>query len=290
MSCPAFVPLAASLLAALLPPHGHETRPPGRFEVPEQGAAVPLDAWGGRPVVEARTEGGETLRLLVDTGASAVLLLAADAPAVRELRLGEARLVEPPTERIDFPLGGEQRLHGILGIRAFEGLVVCFDFGARRLELGRGPLPAELQGAVAFRRDGAMGGIPTIPLRAGGVSLEAHLDTGSPELLLVPSELVGRLPTRGEPRVVGRAMTPMGGAEIREIALEGALEIGALRREAGTLRIGDLPQIAGKGLGNVGARLFEGHRLTLDLASDRLLVAPSEPAKPKEPDGPAGAR
>lgn len=254
-----------------------------RLEVPAGGASLALLSWGGRPVVEAETPDGRVLRLLVDTGAGAVLMLGPEAGEVDELRLGAARLLELSPERIAFPLGGAraaERVDGILGIQAFHAAVLVFDFGAERLELAR---PSALEGgdfaqrSSAFRRDGGMGGIPIVALTVGAQALEAHLDTGAPGLLTVPSELLARLPTRGEARVVGHARTPMGEAEIRELALEGSLRLGELTRELSSVRVADLPQIAGKGIGNVGSALFAGQRLTLDLAHDRLRVERSPP-------------
>ncbi len=275
----------ALMLCGLVPSVVSTPRSPqdtrSRFEVPPEGTSVPMHSWDGRPVVEAQC-GDRTLRLIVDTGSTSVLVLGREVGDVDELRLGEARLANPPVRRIDFPLsppGTTERIDGILGIHAFAGSLIVFDFGTRRFELAHGALSEDDPDTIGFFSDGGMDGIPTVSLRAGGVALEAHLDTGSPELLLVPSELAERLPQKGVPQVLGVARTPMGDAEIRQVELDGAIELGPLRHEHALLRIADLPQIAGRGLGNVGARLFGDARLTLDLASQRMHIETNEPRR-----------
>jgi hypothetical protein len=270
------LPAALALLAPL------QTDPPRSIVVPETGVELELDDTGGRPVVEASI-GGEPVRLLVDTGSTVALLLeprarerlvlSAEGPEARlvpELHLGDARFEDVPWIEMA-ALPPAWGLDGILGFPCFVGCLVTLDPPARSLRLASGTLPAGPD-TLEFRSDETLGFGITIDLDVSGVTVPVHLDTGSPGLVLFSSLLLDELPLAGEPQPVGVARTPMGDAEIREATLQGEVRLGPLVFRDPRVRFGDLPQIAGRRLGNIGSQFLAGARLTIDAESRRLRV------------------
>jgi hypothetical protein len=197
------------------------------------------------------------------------------------LKIGEAVFRGVPTSVMDFmPSGVERAIDGIIGLPCFSSCLLTLDYAAHRIEIAKGAITLDMPGAIAYRRDEAMGGAIDIPVRAGGVEIRVHVDTGSPEILLVSEDLRGTIPLLGEPVFAGRARTPMGDADLWAADLDGDLEIGALRITKPRVRIGDLPQIAGRKLGNIGSAALSQARLTVDVANARVRIEPGEAEAP----------
>lgn len=262
------------LLAALLVcPRVLRQESPRAIHVPAEGVELPLQDAGGRPVVEVFV-GGEPLRMLLDTGSTVALVLEPranerlglleDGPGrqlVPDLRIGDALFADVPSALIA-ALPPAWGLDGILGFPCFLGCLLTLDYPEKRLHLASGTLPGGPD-TLAFRADDSMRFGITIDLDVGGVSVPVHLDTGSPELVLFSSLLLDELPLADAPRPAGRAQTPMGAAELSLARLEGEMRLGPIVFRAPEVRFGDLPQIAGRRLGNIGARFLAGARLTI---------------------------
>ncbi len=282
--------MLCALMLSLQSPESARVEAPASVEIPEAGVEVPLLDYGGRPLVDARIE-GQTFKLLLDTGSTRGLLL---SPAACERldveREGGARFLVPtvslgaavfrdvPTSELDF-MGGQLGVDGVLGLPCFEECLLTLDFPRKLVRLATGALE-EGPEVVSFRRDEQMGFGITVDLDVAGVTVPAHLDTGSPEVVLFSSLLREELPLKSEPRLLGRAMTPMGGADVYSAPLDGDVKLGPIVVTRPDVRFADLPQIAGRRLGNVGGGLLRGACLTIDQAHGRLRLEPgtAEPA------------
>ncbi len=290
----ALLPLLLVLQDAPTPPP--EAAGPEAIHLPADPVELPLGDVGGRPAVEIAC-GDARARVLLDTGSTLALTLtpeacrrlgletlppAADAPQVPrrradELRLGGVRLVGVPVAELGFVSG--LGVDGVLGFPCLAQGLWTIDFAGRRLRVEAGRLEPGPD-TVPFRRDLELGFGVVVDVDAAGVRVPVHLDTGSPELALFSGLVQPELRLAEPPRLVGRARTPMGDADIASARLDGALALGPLRVASPVVRFGDLPQIAGRRLGNVGAALFREASLTIDASAGllRIQALPAEGA------------
>lgn len=178
------------------------------------------------------------------------------------------------------PIEDRPRL-GLFGVTALEARITLFDLRARRLAmlLPRTPLPPEVDQRIAWTGIRYQDGIVTIPVTIGGATEWLFFDIGSQ---LVPLWLSTSLweGAVGAPSGSDSALTlPSEGPALR---LEG-------RQTTGVVMVGDTP--LGKPLawvnrdgpsgaafanwpfrvaGVIGADLFEGHLVVIDLWGGRF--------------------
>lgn len=294
------LPLLSLLLA---PPqdHGTASEAPRALHLPAGGAEVELLDFGGRPMVEISIGDNEPLRVLVDTGSTLGLLLgpglcerlgleragttdvgggeAVGRYLASELRIGDASFEGVPVTELPF-LGGMQGVSGVLGFPCFGTCSVTFDFAAKRFRLSSERLEAGAD-TVSFRVDEQMGFGVVVDVDVGGVSVPAHLDTGSPGVAMFSNVAREGIHLTEAPRAAGTASTPMGNAEVTSAHLAGDLRLGAILHPAPVLRFADLPQIAGRNLGNLGSGFFRNASLTLDPRSRLLRITTGAGGKEK---------
>jgi hypothetical protein len=258
--------------------------------------SVPMDNWGGRPVVEARINGKGPFKLLIDTGTSFPVVL--DEALIRELRLPAAGTTRPQGEAEDLEIvdvrtlaigdaefssiqgirstsGGcvsmtGEGIQGILGLPLFEGCLLTLDFPERRVRFESGGLPRPDGETVEYSADEEHDYGVTVTLSAAGVPVKAHLDTGSPALVTLLNKLQKKLPLKGKPQVVGMARTPQGEAEVRSAVLDGVLKLGKHEWAEPRFDFADLGPMLDYDAGNIGSGLLKDFAVTVDQKNHRV--------------------
>ncbi len=156
----------------------------------------------------------------------------------------------------------------VLSPAIFSGDLVVLDFGAGEMRI----LPksaATLPAGEAIPYTSGDYPLPGIPLELpGGVSMLAHLDTGSPASITVPHDLASTLPLSTPLQEVGRARMINTERVIYRATLAGEARVGPL-----TLTNPHLTFMEGFSHGNIGMELLRQLNITLDPAERRLWLA-----------------
>ncbi len=257
--------------------------------------SVPMDSWGGRPVVEARINGKGPFKLLIDTGTSFPAVL--DDALVDKLKLPATGTTWPRGEAEDLDIvdvgtltigdaefssiqgirstsGGcvsmtGEGIRGILGLPLFKGCLLTLDFPERRVSFESGELPRPDGETIEYSADNVHDYGVTMTLSVAGVPVKAHLDTGSPALVTLLNKLQKKLPLKGKPHVVGMARTPQGEAEVRSAVLDGVLKLGKHEWAKPRIDFADLGPMLDYDAGNIGSRLLKDFAVTVDQKNHR---------------------
>jgi hypothetical protein len=279
---------------------GQAGRPaPTLLEAPDRPVALVSKSLGGRPAVDLSINGRGPYTFIVDTGASGSVI---DASLARELGLpviGRARVGSPVGSQVtdvdqvamerltlgavvvggvvavamDFPHGLASR--GVLSPAALPGLLLTIDYPRQEIRLERGHLPAA-DGSEVFEYP-ATARLPTIPVHAGDVTANLHVDSGSPGFITFSSRYKDRLPLASAPTPAGRARTAGGEVEILEAPLAADVRIGSRTFAKPTIQLIDT-----SAEGNVGARFLRDYVLTVDHDHRRIRLVAQTPAPPRE--------
>jgi uncharacterized protein YceK len=144
--------------------------PPERVELRTTKTAVPMELFGGRPVVSVHINGKGPFQFILDTGAGGTVVdqelarelglpdkgrtlagrpgASAPVPAmvtrIDQLELGQAQVSGLFAVSLDLStvLSGSQAPRGVLSAASFPGLLITFDYPEKRVELRTGELPA----------------------------------------------------------------------------------------------------------------------------------------------------
>ncbi|UCC32579.1 MAG: retropepsin-like domain-containing protein [Phycisphaerales bacterium] len=258
--------------------------------------SVPMDNWGGRPVVEARINGKGPFKLLIDTGTSFPAVL--DDALVNKLKLPATGTTRPRGEAEDLEIvdvgtltigdaefssiqgirstsGGcvsmtGEGIRGILGLPLFERCLFTLDFPGRRVSFESGDLPRPDGETIEYSTDVEHDYGVTVTLSVAGVPAKAHLDTGSPALVTLLNKFQKKLPLKGKPHVVGMARTPQGEAEVRSAVLDGVLKLGKHEWAKPRIDFADLGPMLDYDAGNIGSRLLGDFAVTVDQKNHRV--------------------
>jgi hypothetical protein len=195
-----FVTLAVALAAALAGPLVARAQIPAEAAMPDSSppervviegrAEVPMVLDRGLPIVEVRVDGRGPFRFGIETGARLIAVTPALAesldlpraegshdPAacrVDSLSIGAVRLEGLRVTPLETARGG---IDGLLGLPAFEDLLLTLDYPGRRVVLERGALPEpDGREVLAIRRVGPFWGVP---IEAAGQAFLAIVDTRS---------------------------------------------------------------------------------------------------------------
>jgi hypothetical protein len=286
--------LAAVVAAAYLQHRGHAAPAPTLVDVPADGVTVPMQDFGGRPVVDVLIDGKGPYPFILDTGASITVVgdelnrelsLASqagvqagspgDAPApsivtVRALGVGAATIggfmaaVMPLASF--FKTEGAPK--GVLSASSFPGCLVIFDYPGKHITIKKGALDAADSRTIFQYADDA--DLPELPIRIGGHDTQVHLDTGSGSTLTLPRRFLGELPLKSEPKDAGQARLPGGSFPVSSAAVDGPLEIGQYKIELPEVRFSDVRLGGGLGPGNIGYPILKDFVVTLDSKNRRV--------------------
>lgn len=268
--------------------------------LPTVGAAethiVPLRFYGTRPAVEVTVKGQGPFLFLVDTGAggpggradvslvkrlglakqgdAAVAdgggaAVAIDRVTLPEVRLGSFAVASVPAFARDYGATAYlPKIDGILGPAFFEGHLLTIGYRRATLTIADGALPpADGRNILNYE---LFEGNLWIPVRIGGQSAKAVLDTGNIRALDMPAEALKPLRLASFPRLAGNSIGVSGTAMIREVALADPLRIGAhvIARPAVTFSE-DFHEW------NIGSALLQDFVVTIDQKNRRVRLARS---------------
>jgi hypothetical protein len=279
----------ASVGSALLFQLGAQNpRPPQKIEVPEAGINLPMSLMGGRPLVDVHINGKGPYRFILDTGAEHSVVddglkdqlsldpvqAAAHSPGgaarIASLGVGGATLegVIVQTAPITRMFGGSDAPRGVLSAASFPGYLVVLDYPAKRILIHKGELSApDARTRFEYTSDQIL---PNVPVRVGGVEVRAHVDTGSPGSLTLPTKYLKELPLSSEPTEVGRARTPNGEFSIWSGQITGDVDLGQYRLDLKNLEFSDVNPIPGPPTGNLGSQVLRQFVVTLDSKNRRI--------------------
>jgi hypothetical protein len=260
-------------------------------------AELDIQLVNGMPTILATVNGRGPYRFGVDTGAAGYLRLSpAVVQALALQQTGEAMAGDPSGRnpirisvyRVDsLAFGGlgysgvsttplpdlgprTAGLDGIVGIGFFEALLLTIDYGRLRFTAAPGALPpADGREVVEATLDR---GLISVPARIGEAAHMLHLDTGNTaHPLFLPAEAIPSLPTRGEPRMLGRARTVSQVVEVRALELTVPVSVGTTRLPVTSV---GYPAVAPPG--NIGSLALVGMAVTVDYANRRVRIVPSQ--------------
>lgn len=265
--------------------------PPERIDVPGDAAEVPMGDIGGRPTVDATINGKGPYHFILDTGASITVIgddlrdelgLAATGEAagpggilgqlvrIDALRIGEVSLrgVKVTAGPISRMFRGPDAPRGVLSAASFPDYVLTIDYPARRVRIRKGELPAA-DGKRIFQYT-AEQVLPNVTVRVGGTEVRAHIDSGSPGALTVPTKYMQELALASKPEEVGRARTSHGEFTVWSAKPGGTIELGEFKLELNGIDFSDVNPIPGPPTGNIGYRVLKDFVVTMDSKNRRI--------------------
>jgi aspartyl protease len=261
---------------------------PVAVEVPAAGITLPMQDFGGRPVVDVRVNGKGPYRFILDTGASMTVIDAAlkaelklppvpgmhaaapghgPAPeivSVESLGVGGATLrgVTAALMPLGQLLTGPQAPRGVLSASVFPGHLVTLDYPSRRVLLKRGSLErADSTTTHAYPEDDP---VPTVPIRIAGRETRVHLDTGSGAGLMLPVRYLEELPLASKPQPGGTAKIHGGEVAVTKARVDGPITIGRYTLDPADVSFADIKPGFGPPRGNIGYQVLRNFVVTLD--------------------------
>jgi predicted aspartyl protease len=270
--------------------------PPERVELRTAKTAIPMDLFGGRPVVSVRINGKGPFPFILDTGAGGTVVnlqlarelglpdkgqtlagrpgAATPVPAsvtqVDQLELGEAEVSGLFAVSLDLStvLTGDQAPRGVLSAASFPGLLITFDYPEKSVELQRGDLPPA-DGQTIFSWE-AGDRVPAIPIALNDLRLKVDLDSGSASGISLPQQYADVLHLASKPLAAPVEKTVDGQRKVIVATLDGVAKIGQFTIRNPQIRfVEDIPS------GNIGSEILRQFAVTLDTKNRRIRLEPA---------------
>jgi hypothetical protein len=253
--------------------------------------AFPMDTGHGQPIVDVMLDGKGPFKFYLDTGAGATVLNDDLAKELGLAILDSTRLGDPANPRAiradvvrlaSIELGGARfegvravswdrstlrpgpdSPRGVLGVGVFAEVLLALDYPKGEVRLTRGALPAA-DGDRVLDYAAPMG-IPVVPVRLGGRTFQAHLDSGSPASFMIPLAWKDSVRLAGEPVEMGRGRSANSTMVIFGAQLADTMHLGGHRFPRPMIQFNDaLPDP------NLGGRILREFVVTLDQANRRV--------------------
>lgn len=269
---------------------------PASIAVPPGGVTIPMQDFGGRPVVELKINEKGPYRFILDTGASTTVVseelsreLSLTPPAgvhvasvgggpapaivaIHDLHIGDAKL-EGMIAAV-MPLGGllkgEDAPRGILSAASFPGYLLTFDYSGKRILIKKGALEsADSKSTFQYTEDQAL---PIVPVRIAGHDTQVHLDTGSPFGLTLPMKFLTELPLASQPKEAGKLRTHGGEYPVSIARVDGTIELGKYKLDLDEVRFSDARPGPSPAVGNIGYDVLRHFVVTLDAKNRRIRI------------------
>jgi predicted aspartyl protease len=250
--------------------------------------SISLDAASSLPVVAARINGRGPYKFIVDTGAmgsvfSETLAREIGLPSLAHAAMGRPGSSQPvpaTLTRIDTIEIGELKLEGVMAVFAdlapvlqkvpeaqgvlsvsmFQGLLVTFDFPAKKIQFRRGELPQENDQTIFAWPAGKL---PSVTANIAGQSVPMDLDTGANRGFVVDAAIAKKLDWLEAPAETTAARTVDAESKTFSGRVKGTIRIGKFTFENPRLDYHE-------GFNNVGSTVLKDFVITLDPKNRRL--------------------
>lgn len=261
---------------------------------------IHLGDFGGRPTVEVTINGAGPFSFILDTGSPSLIIDDSLAKSLGVEVVGSQRIGAPGGAGIDanvygvsnvaiegyeLPVTeatgidrsmmggatGENRPHGVMSYWKLAKGVSVLDMKRRLLTVDpSGSLDANDPGVLALTRKPGFP-FPIFNIRLGEETLEAHIDTGSPSMFTVDSDLADRLDLQGEVKEIAKANMVGREVTVSGASLSGRAVLGNLTIDHPEIRFIDrIPGV------NVGSALLVNAIVRVDHEHDLISFTPSE--------------
>ena len=272
-----------------------------------EGRTVPLDLTTGRPVLQARINGRGPYPMIFDTGAGTAVVLDSLEQELALDVLGDTPLGSPlgngPAPRGDIvrldrvAVGGVERRNlqavsiddnliplrarGVLGPATFPDDVIELDISGGTMWIGPAPRQAVTRWNPIGRGDKL-----EATITIAGVAIPAHIDSGSPGTITLPTRFAARLPLAAPLRESGglRTVDATRVVSIAPLGIEANLAGSTVRLEA--TNFADMQTAV------IGSKALAGFTIVMDYPHRRwaLTGSASGPVIAVPPLGDFGAR
>jgi len=274
-------------------------RAPQKTELQSPSVVVPTSSKGQLVVIEAKVNDKGPYRFIFDTGTTGMLI---NADVAKELGLkptGKSHVGDPsdptaievdnvragtvsiggavfsgvdmvswtPPKNIAAALSGTS---GIIGLNLFSDCLLTVDSRAKKMILEEGELP-RINGVDIIKLEDHGEELPTVRLSVGGIDLDAHLDSGKPGGIALPTNMQDRLQLKGKPVVVGRGRTANSTFETLAATLDGNVEIGGHVIKGPRLSFNSM--LNDRDVANIGSGIMRDFTITLDQKNGRIRFA-----------------
>lgn len=257
----------------------------------QQLAVAPMQLRGGMPVIEVKLNGQGPFAFAIDTGAG--MQLDIDPAVAEQLKLahvGKIRTGDPSGQNdrdldaariATLEFGGAEfrnvtaiirpqritkdypEIDGILGFALFTDYLLTLDYPAMQVRLAKGSLPAANGSDILpFEIENL---IPVIEVAVGKLRMKAHIDSGNFVAgFILPEEIVEQLALLTQPVIVGRARSVSNVIEIKQVQLQGIIQIGSFEYPQATITFPALSDT------NIGFKVLKDFVLTFDQKNKRM--------------------
>jgi len=287
---------------------------PEQTHLKGDATSIPANIIAGYFLVEVKWDKHGPWRFLVDTGSSVTLLspeyvarylaVTRDGTSTRPVGVrsasGATETLTPATVRV-IKLGGAQfenvpvliyncadlsahfgmKIDGVIGFPLFRDTVFTLDYPQARLVMYRPKAArAETGATIAFNNEKHA---PIIPVRLGGETLSALIDTGCDGALALNPVGLNPAPAFAQPPRLGATIGTFAGDRLQATGrLAPDLHIGACVIASPIVDITDQ-------LTSIGAEILKNYRITFDQKNSNVTFhrAPAAPATHAAPAAPA---
>jgi predicted aspartyl protease len=280
--------LAAITCAASMNVYGQQSLPPPDKVELSAPVSVPMESSTGLPVVSARINDHGPYKFIIDTGAGSSVFseslaqelgfpclahaamgrpgstkpVAATVTRVAKIEIGSLTIegVTAVFADLSAVLKKAPDVQGVLSAATVPGLLVTYDFPAKKIEFKRGELPSE-DGQTIFAWPA--GKLPSLRADVAGQSVQMDVDTGAISGFVVDTAVANK---------VKWLKAPSAGAKMHTVDTETKTFTGRIN---GTIRVGKFsfenPRLDyHDGFNNLGSAALKDFIVTLDPKNRRL--------------------
>ena len=276
---------------------------PEQTDLGTERTVLDFDPDGQSPLITARINGKGPFTFIFDTGAMGFIVHQDLAKELNLPVIGESHMGDPSNPeaiRVDqvrmesvtvgsivltgvtadswaqpFSYGhhaGGAHIRGILGLSMFADCLVTFDYEHGHLIFEKGELPP-IDDKEIIAWNAGDDELPTLKLTVGDVTLDAHIDSGSPGKIMLPDKMRKKLAFKREPVVVAHARTVNSEFVIREGTFDGQVKFGS--NVFNEPKLSFVTVLDSIGFANIGSSVLRKFVVSFDQKNGRVRFAPT---------------
>jgi hypothetical protein len=281
--------------------------------------SAPIEVTHGKPFVMVMVNGKGPFRFVIDTGTGAAAFVTSELANQLGLPVaGQARLSDPSgqggqrapmvaiqslqvagveftgVKAVEHTLNDKDgSCQGLLGFVLFRDYLLTLDFPNRRMLLATGALdPDGGRSVLPFRMPD---GVPIVPMRIGGISVDAQIDSGGAGLSL-PEQMVSHLKFAAAPSAFSQGQSLSTRFQIKAARLDADVHLAGYTFARPFVEINPAFPLANFGSFPMqsfaltfdqksGLIRFDAHRKSIHLAAtpEALRLQSAPPPRPPDP-------